>query len=178
MLDLTEYKEYMTDNKDFLVMLQEKESPIYDRLADVIKVLGYVDFLVDAYEKVEEEYEVFYETGFPFFFNQLEEVKIYYKKYFNSDYSEFKNYDQLINYSLYLDDFKDTLKEEELLNEDIENAIKDIQTQIEEILTEKNGYSDEVFDKFNAILQSEIKFRRRVLTTTEVFERIVEELVL
>ena len=38
MLDLTEYKEYITANKDLLSFLKEKESIIYDRFSDILKV--------------------------------------------------------------------------------------------------------------------------------------------
>ena len=86
MLDLTEYKEYCVSNEEFIFMLKENSSEIYDRLRDIFKVLGYIDMLVDQYQNIEEEYEVFYETGFPYLYKQLEEVKIYYNKYFNKNY--------------------------------------------------------------------------------------------
>ena len=178
MLDLTEYKEYITANKDLLSFLKEKESIIYDRFSDILKVLGYIDFTIDKYGTIEEEYEVFYEVGFGFLYNQLEEVKLYFDKYFNKSYSEFQIYEPIINYALYLDDLKLTLKEEELMNDDINQAINDVLEMIENILELKNGYNEEVFDEFNAIISSQIRIKRRILTTTEVFERIVEELEL
>ena len=176
MLDLTEYKEYCVSNEEFIFMLKENSSEIYDRLRDIFKVLGYIDMLVDQYQNIEEEYEVFYETGFPYLYKQLEEVKIYYNKYFNKNYEELKKYESIINYGLYLDDLKDTLIEEELINDHIEEAIKEVAEQIELILSEKLNFDDETFDRFNAIISSEIRFKRRIMTMTEVFSRIVEEL--
>ena len=64
------------------------------------------------------------------------------------------------------------------MNDGINQAINDVLEMIENILELKNGYNEEVFDEFNAIISSQIRIKRRILTTTEVFERIVEELEL
>lgn len=176
MIDLTEYKEYCVANEELICLLKENESLIYDRLRDIFKVLGYIDMLVDQYQNVEEEYEVFYESGFPFLFKQFEEVKLYYNKYFQKDYEEFKKYEAVINYALYLDDLKETLKEEELLNDDISKAINEVGEQLDLILSHKLCCTDVDFDRFNATISSEMRFKRRIMTVTEVFARIVEEL--
>lgn len=176
MLDLTEYKEYCVANEQFILMLKENDSLIYDRLRNVFKVLGYIDMLVDRYTNVEEEYEVFYETGFPFLYKQLEEVKIYYQKYFNGDYKELQKYETIINYALYLDDLKETLKEEELINDDLTKAIAEVAEQLDLILENKLNFTDDDFVRFNAIISSEIRFKRRIMTIEEVFSCIVEEL--
>lgn len=176
MLDLTEYKEYCVANEEFIYMLKDNSSIVYERLRDFFKVLGYIDMLTDTYGNIEEEYEVFYETGFPFLYKQLEETKIYYKNYFNSNYEEFSKYESIINYALYLDDLKDTLKEEELINDDIVKAINEVAEQLDLILSNKLNFGEEDFVRFNATISSEIRFKRRIMTMTEVFERIVEEL--
>lgn len=178
MININEFRDYCKANKKLIDLLRSKESIVYDRLSDVFKVLGHIELLIDKYQNIEEEYDTFYEVGFPFLYKQFEEIKIYFNHYFKKNYQEFKNFEPLINYILYLDDLKDTLKEEGLLNERIIKAIDSIDEEIEQILTTKSSYSDEVFDRFNAIIASEIVFKRRVLTTTEIFERIVEELVI
>ena len=71
MLDLTEYKEYCVANEEFIYMLKDNSSIVYERLRDIFKVLGYIDMLTDTYGNIEEEYEVFYETGFPFLYKQI-----------------------------------------------------------------------------------------------------------
>lgn len=177
-IDLTEYKEYMSQNSDFIKMLKDNDSLIYNRYEDIIKTISYIDFLVEKYTNVEEEYETFYEVGFGFLYNQLEEVKIYYKNYFNSDYEEFKKYESVMIYALYADDLKETLIEEDLYNQTFKDAYDKLSEAVEEVLQNKLEVTDSLFDKLNAILETGVRYKRRVFTTTEVFAQIVEELEL
>ena len=177
-IDLTEYKEYMSQNSDFIKMLKDNESLIYNRYEDIIKTISYIDFLVEKYTNVEEEYETFYEVGFGFLYNQLEEVKLYYKNYFNSNYDEFKNYESVMIYALYADDLKETLIEEELYNDTFKDAYNKLLDKVEEVLQNKLEVTDNLFLELDAILETGVRFKRRILTTTEVYAQIVEELEL
>jgi len=174
MIDLKDYKAYMRDNDSFLDMLRRNDSLVYDRLRDLIKVLGYVEFLVDQGKKVEEELEFIFEVGFPFFHEQLEEIKIYYNKYCNKDYTKFKKYELLINYSLYIYELIDALKERKKYTNEAKKAFGEIQEEIEDIILNNKEEDPELLDRYNNIIESYVEVG--TLSTLEIFGLIVEEL--
>lgn len=176
MINVQDYKAYIHHNYNFLELLRENNSYIYERLNDVLKVLGYIEMLVDDEIKVNEDLEVIFEVGFSYLHEQLEEIKVYYNTYFNRDYPLFRQYEQFINYSLYLDDLEEVLKEKKLYSVNAQIAIKEIADDIDNVLLNKLNPNKDLFEKFNNLIEANVPIG--TITTLEVFGMIVEELTL
>lgn len=178
MINIEDYKSYYQDNNDFFALLIENNSLVYDRLSDVFKVLGFIEMMVDMYQKIDEELEIIFETGFSYFHEQIEQIKIYYKDYFKGNFIKFERYAQLINYSLYLDDLEEALNEKELLNKETKEALTGLGQEIENILIKQEKFSDEDIDRFDLIVGELVNSSNPIYTTQEIFAMIVEELEL
>lgn len=174
MINITDYKAYIQANYNFLELLRENNSLIYDRLNDLLKVLGFIELLADQNKQIEEELELIFEVGFSFLHEQLEEIKIYYNTYFKKNLIKFKEKELLINYYLYINDLEDTLKEKDLFRDEIKGAFSEIKDDIELCLKDKKEHTIEVFDGYNQIIEQYVP--TGTLTTLEIFAMIVEEL--
>lgn len=174
MIELHDYKSYLLDNQDFIQLLKESNSIIYDRLEDVFNVLEFIEKRVEKYEKVEEEFEVIFEVGFSYLHEQLEELKNIYNLYFKNDLAGLKKYASLINYYLYLSDLVEALKEKSLYSEEAKQAISNIYDEIENIFSEKKDFKQEIFNRFNLILEEFAPVG--TLSTQEIYGMIKEEI--
>lgn len=174
MINIEDYKAYIKDNENFLELLRKNNSLVYDRLRDLIKVLGYIEFQVDQGKKIEEELKIIFEVGFSFFHEQLEEIKLYFNKYFKRDLSQFLKHELLINYSLYISDLIEVLKEKKKYTDEVKYEFGKVQEEIEEILRDERNETIDTFDRYNQIIESFVPVG--TLTTLEIFALIVEEL--
>jgi hypothetical protein len=174
MIDLQDYKSYLLQNYNLLEDLKASNSLIYDRLADVLKVLAFIEERVERYQKIEEEFEVIFEVGFSYFYEQFEEVKNLIHLYFQKDFTGLKKYEDLINYNLYLTDLTEALKEKSLYNSDTKTVILRIVEEIETIISERREFGDDIFQRFNNMLQERVPVGTQ--STQEIFALISEEL--
>ncbi|HNZ77352.1 MAG TPA: hypothetical protein PLH44_02620 [Bacilli bacterium] len=178
MINIEDYKSYYQDNHDFFALLIENNSLVYDRLSDVFKVLGFIEMMVDMYKKIDEELEIIFETGFSYFHEQIEQIKIYYKDYFKGNFIKFERYAQLINYNLYLDDLKEALNEKELLNNETKEGLTELEQEIENILVKQEKFNDDDINRFDLMVGELVNSSEPIYTTQEIFAMIVEELEL
>lgn len=174
MINISDYKSYIHGNYNFLELLRGNNSLVYDRLSDLLKVLGFVELLVDQNKKIDEELEVIFEVGFSYFHEQFEEIKLYYNNYFKKDYHKFKEHELLINYALYLDDLEEVIKEKKLYKAEVAKSFSEIKEEIDAILRGKLSHSIDNFNKYNLIIEQYVPVG--TLTTLEIYAMIVEEL--
>ena len=176
MINIDEYKSYFNDNYKLIKVLKENNSLTYDRLSDLIKVLNFIMEVFNGKEQVDEEFEIIFESGFAFFHEQFEQIKLYYNNYFNGKYNDFKKYEFFINYSLNLEDMIQSFEEKEALDKDGKEQINKILTEIEDIISNKKTPTLEVLDIYNQTLEDLLFDKPEVLTTIEIFSRIHDEL--
>ena len=106
------------------------------------------------------------------------EVELIMDKYFDNNMHQFLNFEPIINYSLYLNDLKEALIEEEEYSKDIEEEINGINNVIENLLKDKRMFSDKLIDEFDNRILSVYDSTLNVLTTPEVYNKIYEELLI
>jgi len=176
MINIKDFKSYFLQNYEFIELLRENNSLVYDRLQDLFKILGFIELMVDENKEVEEELEVIFEVGFSYLHEQLEEIKLYYNNYFNGDFLIFKKYEKFINYILYLNDLVEVLKEKAIFTDLTKKVIDDIYNGIESILTNKSKIDEKVIDKYNALLEQNVPVGTH--TTLEIYGMIIEELAI
>ena len=88
----------------------------------------------------------------------------------------FLNYEPIINYSLYLNDLKEALIEDESFSERLNEEINQINTNIEKLISEKRPFVLKVLDDYDSRILALINPNKTILTTPEVYDRIYEEL--
>ena len=180
MIASSDYKHYFSDNQALINNLKNNNFVLYERFKDIIYSL---DFISENYEKYEHhesgpDFEDIFEIGFTYFHSQLEQIKIYYEEYFKKDIILLKKYDLLINLVLYIDDFIETLNEQEYYTKEREETLKEVFDNIEEILSKKLEWNDDDYEDMNSKIASCIPFKVDIATTQEIFAKIAEEIMI
>lgn len=174
---LNDYKSWLSDNKDFINLLKKNKSAIYQRIADVFRILEHIDKVYIQEKKVDAVLEEIFEIAYSYLFDTLQEVKLYYEKYFNRDYILFRQYESLINYILYLEDVKNSLIDNKQLTDENRQILDEILEECDQYLNSKKPYKIEVLEQYNDKLDAYFG-DSKVLTMLEVFDRIYEELMI
>ena len=174
MIYIDDYKGYKESNKSFFKTLEDNSSLVYDRFNDILKVLGYVEMMHDT-NSLDEDLETIFESGYSYFYEQMEMVKIIYKNYYNSNYQKFSKYEVVINYYLYLEDLLATLSEDKKINKKVKEGLEKILDKIDNLLANQNDFEESFLDELDSDVES-LSINNPPLTTQEVFGMIVEEL--
>lgn len=169
-----DFIKWYEENEDFLTHLFNHNSIIFDRLNDVLKVLSFVSQMEK--KDINDDLDFIFDVGYAYVFNRVSEIKLYLEKYFNNDIHTFLKFEELINYTMYLDDLKTVFEEKEKYTDIIEEGFEEIASRIEEIVQKRKHFKSDLVDEFNVILLSVVPSNDEFLTTPEVFMRIAEEL--
>ncbi len=173
---INDYKKWYSGKEDFLNHLFHHDSIIFYRLHNIINVLNFIRELPE--EELNDDYDVIFDTGFSFLFTTINEIEMYLTKYFNNNLHAFLNYEVLINYSLYLNDLKNVLQEQESYTEQTNLVFNDVLEKIEMIISKKNKFDINIVDEFDQMIMGSFIYSKEHITTSEVFDRIAEELQL
>lgn len=178
MIQTKDYLSYVSSNKDLLVLLENNNSILYYHLKDVLYVCNYIADFFKKNKKNESinDLEIIFDTGFKYLYEQLEQIKLYYEKYFNKDYFLFKHYEALINYALYIDDFTECLSEKNHLTSHRKNILSTLAKDIDKLIIEKGSWNDLDIDNFNQIINSCLPKNFEAITTEDIFASIAEEI--
>lgn len=174
MINLEDYKSYKKANQKFLNLLEENSSLVYERLYDLLKVLGYIELQVDQNIKLSDELAFIFDVGYSFLHEQLEELKLYYSNYFNNDLILLLEKELFLNYILYIDDLSEVLKEKKKYTKELEKEFDIIRNEIDSILKSKEIPSLDNLENYDLIVLKHVPVG--TLTTLEIFAMIVEEL--
>lgn len=147
---LKAYQSWYIENNDFFDHLKSHDSVLYTRLVPVYDVLFFLynENLNEDY--LDEDIDKIMQVGLEFIHQLIFTCKTYFKQYFGGDFHAFLEYDQVINYLLFIEDLK-----YELIEQDIEyNEVRmdDIIEELESILSEKK----EVPENLNLYVDSRI----------------------
>jgi len=174
MINYSDYNAYIMQNNDFIGMLKDNKTILYERVFEIKTILDYLSEIAAKGNKLQEEMHVIFEVGFSYLHEQLEEIKLYYDIYFKKNVNQLKKYDKFINYSLYLSDLKDTLIDKAIYGQKTKTTFEKIANKIDKILKGLKKADDEIFDEFNIMLEECVPVG--TLTTLEVFALVSEEL--
>lgn len=171
---INDYKSWIVSKQELLHHLQHHNSIIVNKVENVIKTLNFISKLKE--EEMNEDYSVIFDCGYSYIYQVVDEIEIYLNKYFNNNMHSFLEYELLINYSLYLNDLKEALIENESYNPQLNEEISAINNNIESILSTKRPFVNKVLDEYDMRLMASMPLNTNILTTPEVYDRIYEEL--
>ena len=170
---INDYKSWFNKKQEFLHHLYHHDSIVMHRIINIIFVLDYIASLDE--KELNEDYDVIFEEGYKYLYETIGEVEIYLTKYFDDNMHKYLEYEELINYTLFLNEIKTALLEHGDLNEKTNQEISDIQKEIEEILIYKKPFQNKL-EEYDARLLSTYESKSYHLTTPEVYNEIAEEL--
>ena len=176
MINSQEYRSYMNENSDFLMAFQNFNSLTYIRLANLIKLLNIIVDMEEKDKKVSEELEVVFDSGFTFLTEQIEDIKIYYYKFFDEDFDILFKYEHLINVYLTYEDLMVSIREQSVLDQKTKKMINDILNEIEDVLKNKKELLPERYEEIDAVMLEISNKFPKVKITLEILEEIYDEL--
>lgn len=169
-----DYKNWFNTKHDLIHHFMHHNSMIFNRVENVLKTLNFIANLKE--EELNEDYSIIFDCGYGYIYQVVSEVELLLDKYFDNNMHSFLNYEPIINYSLYLNDLKEALIEDESFSERLNEEINQINTNIEKLISEKRPFVLKVLDDYDSRILALINPNKTILTTPEVYDRIYEEL--
>ena len=171
---IKDYKNWMTNKHSLIHHFMHHNSIIFGRVENVLNALNHIANLKE--EELNEDYNVIFDCGYNYIYQVVSEVELLLDKYFDNNMHNFLHYEPIINYSLYLNDLKDAMIEDESFTPQLNEEINQINNGIEKIISEKRDFIIRVLDDYDSRILSLIDPNKTILTTPEVYDRIYEEL--
>ena len=138
---LKEYQGWFTDNKNFYEHLKSHESALFVRFQPVYDVLLVLfQEYKDHPDQGNEDIEKIFQVGLEYLNMQFFNCKMYLKKTFDNNFHHFLEYDQVISYSLFLEDLKYELVEKSVSYD--EKAMESISDFLDDIIENKKEIPD------------------------------------
>lgn len=175
MIQSKDYRAYLCDNTNLLNALQERNSILVSRLEDVKKVLDHICNLERIKKNISDDYVVIFETGFSYFHEELELIKIYYNNYFNKDINLLIKYQNAINYVLYLEDLSEALSEKNKLSEEGKNKFTEIIKILDNKIQNQNEITENELNDYDCIIENYLP-NDNIYTTDYIYSLILEEI--
>lgn len=171
-------KEYLTwkkENETFLNMLETEASILLSRMNEVFLVLDKIIYLEEN-NLPTNDLQIFFEVGYSYVFDRINETKVYFKEYFFESKMLLKKYEVLINYLMHLEDYIEALKEKEKLTIEVSTLFDRIFKELDEILKKNQDFNLSILDEYDLEISKAIKFDKDVLTTLDIFALAYEEM--
>lgn len=166
-------------NEEFLEHLEHHDSILYSRIYDVLRVLDFLSMLdEDSAKDIEtnEDLSIIFETGYAYLYNFVNDIKLYLENYFNNDLHKLLEFEDLVNYSLYVEEIKDNLIDENKYDEIISKEFEYILSDIENKLSKQLPFTEETFNDYDNHLESVMPMDKMYKTVDEIFVEVYEAL--
>ncbi len=171
-----DYTSYLGEHQELIEKMISTNSAVYYALSDVIKVTDYIYRLQAQNTKIDEDLQEIFEIGFGYLANVLGDLKTYYVEYFDQNMDTFNYYSELMLYSIYIEDFKEHLRVQELINDDSQKVLNDLMYKIDGILANKKPYSEVDINEIEATIDDLKIDGDSYKPVYNVFRLITEEL--
>ena len=171
-----DYINYMDECQAFLEKMVEQNSSVYYAIIDVITVTDHIYRKYQKKEPIDEDLSEIFEIGYSYLANVLSDLKTYYNDYFDCNMDVFNYYSELMLYSIYIDDYKDHLIVQDLINDDIEKELNDLLYKIDGMLVNRKNYNEDDIKEIESKIADIKPQNDQYQPVYNVFRMIVEEL--
>ncbi|HKL47993.1 MAG TPA: hypothetical protein VJ878_04920 [Candidatus Izemoplasmatales bacterium] len=155
---IKEYQAWYHENKDFYENLKSHGSILYTRFYPVYDVLYqlYVDY--KDQDTLDEDLDKIIQVGLEFIHQQFYTCKTYLENIFNNDFHLFLEYDQIINYLLFLEDLKYELAEKEIIyhQDKFDDLIEELEAYISDRKAVPNNINVYVDSRLTKIIPTDL----------------------
>ena len=148
---LKDYASWKIENHVMLETFKENNNVIYQRIEPVYVVLEHIYDLACNDAEIDEDYETIFEIGFNYLHSQLNVIKIYYEKLFQSDCDDFVEYSEMLLFLLYIFDIRTDLENHDF-DSDLE-TLNSTETYIENMIMERRSDFNYTRDMMNESLK-------------------------
>lgn len=170
-----DFKTWYLENGDLFERLYNKDSVLFHHIKDIIDCLAYISDKIE-YEKVDDELLDIFETGYSYLYSYISTLKVYLNNYFDDDLDALIKYDMYLRYSIYLNDIKDMLIEENIYNDKVKEEFEYVLNDIEKVLKEKHELKEDKTLEYDEIITSVIPKDKYYQTIPEVFSEVKDAL--
>jgi hypothetical protein len=169
-----DYQKYIDEYRPLIEDLTQMSSSILSVVDDIVAVLDYTLKLYLDHSKIDEDLQDAFEIGFQYLENVFSDLKVYYEDYFSSNPDRLKYYGNLITYSIFLDDYKGYLLDEEMLTDELKATIDNIQDEADKIMVNLRPYDDAITERFDTMLQEHVSSLDRFHPIPSIFNQMRE----
>lgn len=152
---LKDFANWKLENDELIERFRAIDSKIYRRLEPVIAVLNYTYQRAIHQGTLNEDLETIFNVGINYLNTQFEVIKIYYQTLFESKCNEIEEFGILINYLLFINDFRSDLERFEDYVE-IEN-LDEVETLIEDMIAQRDNDVDTAKEALDKAVMSIVK---------------------
>jgi hypothetical protein len=152
---LKDFANWKLENDELIERFRAIDSKIYRRLEPVIAVLNYTYQRAIHQGALNEDLETIFNVGLNYLNTQFEVIKIYYQTLFESKCNEIEEYGILVNYLLFINDFRSDLERFEDYVE-IEK-LDEVETLIEDMIAQRDNDVDTAKEALDKAIMSVAK---------------------
>ena len=177
---INDFLSWRGQNEEFIHHLSHHGSMIFYRIYDVLRVLDYISSLKS--EDIDDDMSIIFETGYAYLFGFVDEVKMYLENYFRGNLHKFLEYEELINFLLYIEEIKTSLIDDNVFNEYTKEQFDfisdDIESKLDLIKVDDLKLNDEekanIIEDYNNRLMSVMPMDKVYKTVDEIFVDVYE----
>lgn len=173
-----DYASYLDECTEIINTMKASNSPLLLIINDVMSVTDYIYTKYTKKQKLDEDTEEIFSLGFSYLSSVLSDIKTYYDDYFDKSVEKLNKYAPLIINLIMLNDFKDFLDVEDLMNDDIQKEIEDLAFKIDGILANIKQYDEGILTEVEYLIDSNTPEDASFKPVYVVFALIKEELEL
>lgn len=169
-----DYEAFKHENYDLISTLVKHDSKIISRFSPVLMVVDYLSIEHKKRKLTEDEY-IFFSTGFDYIYDNFHLINTLFEFTFKKDMKEMEKLAKTINLLLYVNEFIDEAKTNELTDNDIKPLLEFKGKLIETIDKHKN-IEDEYFVYVNELVDNLFAAHNIELhTIDEIYYEIAQE---
>ena len=170
-----DFASWKIENHEIIETFKKNKSVIYDRLEPVYSVLNYIYNLLIEENKLDDDLDIIFRSGFDYLHTQFEIIRIYFETLFQSHCDDFKTYSEMVLYLLYIYDIRIDMESNDI-DSDIDE-LNELETYIENMIVERRNDFDYVKNQMNETLQIVFnKLKYDYVSIVDIFVEIAENL--
>ncbi len=169
-----DYESFKHENYELISTLVKNNSKIISRFSPVLMVVDYLS-IEQKKRKLTEDEKIFFSTGFDYIYDNFHLINTLFEFTFKKDMKEMEKLAKTINLLLYVNEFIDEAKSNELTDDDIKPLLEFKGKLIETIDKHKN-IEDEYFVYVNELVDNLFASHNvEIHTIDEIFYEIAVE---
>lgn len=149
-LILKDFVNWKLDNDEIIDKFRAIDSKVYRRLEPILSVLNYTYQRAIHDGPLNEDLKTIFQVGLNYLNGQFAVIKEYYQTLFNSSCMAFEEFGDLVNYLLFIHDFRDDLEKYETIMDLAE--LDELETCIEDMIAQKDKDIKYAEKRFNQIV--------------------------
>ncbi len=169
-----DYESFKRENYDLISTLVKNDSKIISRFSPVLMVVDYLS-LERKKRKLNEDEKIFFSTGFDYIYDNFNLIDSLYEFTFKKNMNEMNKCAKTINLLLYVNEFIDEAKSNELSDNDIKPLLE-LKGKIVELIDKHDNIQDEYFVYVNETVDKIFQSHDIELhTIDEIYYEIAQE---